>query len=106
MKKMQIDGKVVKFYFISEVAKASCKTGGALRKLLARGLMPEANYRAKSVVSRDGVPVPGARLYSEAIYPELVAWLKSVRKGSKITDKMQLHITLLFKSERQKILDL
>ena len=110
MKKMKVDGKVVTFYTISEVAKASGKEGCTIRKLIERGLLPEANFRSTKTVirvgNRAGESIPGVRLYSEAIYEDLTRWLRSVRKGSKITPEMSLEVTRLFKSEREKITQL
>lgn len=107
MRQMKLNGKLVKFYTIAEVAKAAGKTGAALRKLMERGLLPEANYRSSSVEiktgERSGEKMKGSRLYSEAIYPELVEWLKSVKQGSKISPEMELSIRRLFESERSKI---
>lgn len=103
MKKMRVSGKVVTFYTISEVAKAAGKTPAAIRKLIERGILPEANFRSKSNVERDGVPVPGTRLYSAAIYDDLIAWLKSVKRGSKINDDMLHTVVLLFDQERSRI---
>lgn len=107
---MQVQGKVVTFYTIAEVAKASSKSTHALRKLMERGLLPEANFRSQGIQihtgARAGEQIMGARLYSEAIFGDLVRWLKSIKQGRKITPEMEGVIRALFASERTKITNL
>lgn len=110
MRKMRVSGKVVDVYTLSEIAEMSGKSSHALRKLMERNKMPEANFRGRASTiksgKREGETIPGSRLYTEVIVPELVEWLKGVTRGKTITPTQETVVITLFQSEKERISNL
>lgn len=67
----------IEFLTLGEIAKLCDRSTEAFKKLIARGILPDANYRTPRVTigrgEREGTKVAGYRLYSkEFLAPKLV----------------------------------
>lgn len=95
------------FYTIADLAKHSGKSASTIRKMIERKLLPESNYRLPKTTiqkgDRAGEEVLGARIYSSAVFTDIVKWLKKVKRGKKVSEALALEIRLVMRTEKEKL---
>lgn len=102
----EVNGKEVECITILGLAQMSNRSAIAIRKMIEKGILPEANFRGTPVLfSRGvnaGVTFKGQRLYSMELAHDLSKYIKSnLRRGSKVTDRQKLNIQKIFEIERE-----
>lgn len=101
--KISSTGGLVEFLTLGELANECGKSKDALKSLIDRGIMPDANYRTPATVSKNGDTIEGYRLYSkEFLVPRLVPYIqKNISRGKLITIEQRSEMLTMFADERE-----
>ena len=102
----KIDKPKVEFLTVEETAKKCGRSRHAFLKLIARGILPDANFRtAPKVVKRGdkiGDVIKGYRLYSkDYLVPKLIVLFRSIKQGRAITMGQKKALADAFVYEKQ-----
>ena len=93
----------IEFLSLGELAEICGKSKEALKKLILRGILPDANYRTPKIASKNGAMIEGYRLYSKDILvPKLSAYIRAnIHRGKLITIEQRSTLINLFEEERE-----
>lgn len=93
----------IEFLSLGELAEICGKSKEALKKLILRGILPDANYRSPKIKAKDGSDIEGYRLYSKDILvPKLSEYIKkNIHRGKLITIEQRSELIILFEEERE-----
>jgi len=93
----------IEFLSLGELAELCGKSKEALKKLIIRGILPDANYRTPKVKSRDGSMIEGYRLYSKNVLaPKLSKYIReNIHRGKLVTIEQRSALIILFEEERE-----
>tara|TARA_Y100000034_G_scaffold29728_1_gene36173 strand:+ start:49882 stop:50223 length:342 start_codon:yes stop_codon:yes gene_type:complete len=95
----------VEFLTLKELATECGRSREGLKKMIKRGILPEANFRTPSrVISRgenEGERMLGYRLYSsEVLVPRLANFIKNeIKQGVRITSEQKCELLMMFNEE-------
>lgn len=93
----------IEFLSLGELAEICGKSKEALKKLIFRGILPDANFRTPRIKSKTGDMIEGYRLYSKDILvPKLSEYIKkNIHRGKLITIEQRSELINLFEEERE-----
>lgn len=104
--RLSSEAEPVEFITLGDLAKRCGRSKDALKDLIERGIMPDSNFRTKSLVVEKegdnfGKPILGRRLYSkEYIVPKLVEYFKkNIKQGKLITVQQRSELATIFEEE-------
>ena len=109
MYKLKISGKEekprVEFLTIGELSELCGRTTYALRKLVQKGILPDANFRLPEGTNKYNIAVGkepgGIRLYSkEILVPRIVKVFKGIKRGKAITIDQKKELLQAFMYEK------
>lgn len=97
VKKFNVNGRLVGFISITELAKVLGKSPSTLRKLEYRKILPPANFRTPE---KQGKITDGDRLYTVQLAAELIDVFKEIRQGQKVSEDVKTKLHTIFKKEK------
>lgn len=108
--KVTPEGDSYEFLTMGELAELCGRSRESIKKLTEKGILPEANFRTKSVTikkgAKTGQQIRGYGLYSkDFLAPMLAEFLKEeISRGKQITIEQKSKLMTMFESEREHLL--
>lgn len=101
--KVKYGDQIVEVLTIGALAKEINRTPAYLRKMIERGLLPEANLRTAGGQSKSGEQVEGNRLYSRELVTELKTVFQNVKQGREMSIEQKQAIFQAFENEKLRL---
>lgn len=95
IKKFVLDGRIVEVVTISGLAELSERSQKTIRKMMERGILPEANIRTPETPKQEG-----SRLYTYNMAIDVAKIIKNFAQGVKVTENQKQAIRDLFMHEK------
>lgn len=101
--KITKDKPAIEFISLGELADMCDKSKDAFKKLIMRGVLPDANFRTPKTFDKNGNEVEGHRLYSkDVLVPKLVPYIrKNITQGKLVNIQQKSELITLFEEERE-----
>lgn len=96
----------IEFVSMGELANICGRSKHTIKKLIERGIMPDANFRTpKALIKRGekkGEYILGYRLYSKHfLAPKIAKFMEGVSRGKQVTPEQKSELVSIFQSERE-----